>query len=394
MNAVDERIERALAAIAESPGWDDDVAAARARVDARAGRSVTTRRHGAWLAAAAAAIVAAGAAGVWLTRSGGSEPPAGPGPTPQTTALAPVAPPGSSPESSPAPTSSSVTTATTTTPTSSPTSSAAPDDTAPTAPGQPPGAPAFLAVADPTLGLGRPSRFDPWTASAHGTDTTGVMRTFVRRDGHGDPVGSIQVQRWQATDFGTSWADSEPVDLGAGIDARIMRFQAVEGGQLAWKADGAMAAVLWRGDVTDAGTIDVARQVTRGGPGAAAPPGFEEVASPVTTASVDYESGVSVTTFGDEPGAPLDAQALAFAEFGVATPAGDGVWDATAPASGGTTAVVAIDDATVAAVYVPGGVDVGVDAVTVAASLHVEPAAEIPVDIADGGVPADAEVAS
>jgi len=193
-----------------------------------------------------------------------------------------------------------------------------------------------LAVLDPALGLGEPTREDPWQRWLHddATDTSAefIAQWFVRTTAEGEPSGGLVVWHqptggWEnASDLGTS------VDLGVGVEARQFGDHAQF---VAWRTAAGVMRMEGTGDVSSGEVVAAARLVADSNGAALAIDGFEPVTVPrLVSNTIYWNHQVSVGLYSADA---LDVRSWAFLRTGWSpTPAGTG-WVVTD--SGGSTNV-------------------------------------------------------
>lgn len=310
MTNLEERVESALELLAASAG-SIDVAAARIEHDNRQGRAAGRARPR--LAAAAAMVVVAGAAGVWLV---------------QRDPAAPAVP-------------------------------------VPVGPADP----AMVAVLDPSLGIGAPSRPDPFDAWVDELGGLGRdVQRFVRTDETGAPLAGIRLARISVL-YDTWSRLGDPVALADGRTGTRLAFPDDPRRFLLFEADEEPLALIGVGDVTDRQLQNVAEGVLAALNGRVSTiSGFDEVPTPALTPPVTSygPDGPQVTLYDD---GDLEARTALFLLFGIGEPAGR-TW--TAPdLDGGVAVAVDVDGST--AIVTNAGMDPAAiaDAVTMVASSEV-----------------------
>lgn len=263
MNDLEDRLEHAFSQIAGAAGFNDDPDTARSSVAERALRTPPARRMVPWAAIAAAAVVVAGVGGLWVTR-GDSSDPGGDRPT-----IVPTIP--------------------------------EPDE---------------VAILSPELRLGAPSRSDPVSDWVRGIDTEYDGRFFVHRDGSGRVDGTLNLGTWPGG-WDESFGDGSPVDIGDGIEARMVtNAEAIPSQVIGWVNDGVVSVVSSTGAVSDEDLLSLAHEAAaQPVESLEAPAGYTESGATSLVSSVSYPSDLSVRLLRSDE--PVDAEALAFSLIGV-----------------------------------------------------------------------------
>jgi hypothetical protein len=357
MTDLDELLERALPSIAAEIDPRPDLGDVRRRA---ASGSTFARRRVPWLAAAAAILVAVGITGVWLVTHEESAPPV-----------------------DNVPAASSVDRSTTTTSTST---------VPPTSPPTPPientqqpvvRMPTVVGVLDPALGLGDPTRDDPYDQWLHaGPDPD--AQWLIHTDATGAPLAGIRITTLPSSEWSKSFDDGQPVDLGNPVEARIR----TDGGRptIGWRTDDGVRTVEGTGDADLDTLTTAATHVVASPPGAdVALPGFTTIGAPIEDSTVTYASDASVTI--NRPGGtlPLDARSTLYLTVGNAQPAPGG-WSADV---GEATMFVADIDATTE-VTIVWRRSVGLDPSTLLSSLRLTTPDAVAVQLRPNTPPADA----
>lgn len=204
--------------------------------------------------------------------------------------------------------------------------------------------PARVAIFDPQLGLGEPSRPDPAFTWVHTEEV--ADQWFVRRSASGEPVAGLLVAHLAASEWDKSFSDGTPIDIGASIEARVMAGTARP--VIGWRTSEGVIDVSGVGDADLIDITTAARVVAAATSGSTAQiDGFELVPTPVTGSVVSYENGLSLT-MNQLPG--LDARTLAFFH-GTSAQANESIW--VADVEGATVAYADLNSEVQVVSYIP-----------------------------------------
>lgn len=352
MNATSqtiERLERSLRAIAE------DIEIAQ-EYDRHPDRSFDPEegRHLRWLWAAAAAVVAVGAAGVWFAvgRPEGSVPATAP-----SSVIAETVSPAEVPPTTIEPASGF---------------------TVPE--------PTELAVLDDAVGAGPFTRDDPVSRWFVGTHP--AQRWYVRAETDGTPTGGLSVEVTWPTEWSKSFSDGTQVGEIGGVELRLMADAARP--TVGWRSPDGVRLVSGVGDVSEDEVIAAATSLAGG---AETFDGFDEVAAPAdqwTTTAYQSTGGstwssVSVTLSEPSDGGALNARITAFMTPGAAEQIGE-AWMVTPEGGDGSVVFVDIPDGRQATVFVHESSGIAPGAVV--GAVHLVAPADVPIDdVLFGAVP-------